>query len=142
MTMGRPSSYTPELLGTICERLSKGEPMATICRDEGMPDPSTVWRWAESDENISQIIARARVKGFDAIAENALEIIDETPPVTATGGIDSGHVSWAKARVETRLKLLAKWDPKRYGDRLDLNHGGELRVIRQTFAPDGDHKDS
>lgn len=25
-----------------------------------------------------------------------------------------------RVRAETRLKLLAKWDPKRYGDKLEL----------------------
>jgi hypothetical protein len=26
-----------------------------------------------------------------------------------------------KLQIETRLKLLAKWDPKRYGDKLSLS---------------------
>ena len=43
--MGRPSLYSPELITTICDRLSKGEPLAAICRDEGMPDPATIWQW-------------------------------------------------------------------------------------------------
>ena len=47
-----------------------------------------------------------------------------------------------KLQIETRLKLLAKWDPKRYGDKVDLNHGGEvgLQVVvkRYTPEPDGD----
>jgi hypothetical protein len=31
-----------------------------------------------------------------------------------------------KLRIETRLKLLAKWNPKKYGDRLDIgNADGE-----------------
>ena len=31
-------------------------------------------------------------------------------------------MSWLKNRVEQRLKLLAKWDPKRYGDRMNVEH--------------------
>jgi hypothetical protein len=41
---------------------------------------------------------------------------------------DSEWISRSKLRVETRLKLLAKWDPKRYGDRLNLDHSGEMKV--------------
>lgn len=40
-------------------------------------------------------------------------------------GIDTEHIQRSKLRVETRLKLLAKWNPKRYGDRIDVTSGGE-----------------
>ncbi|MNT50547.1 hypothetical protein D3C72_1874720 [compost metagenome] len=29
-----------------------------------------------------------------------------------------------KLQIETRLKLLAKWNPKRYGDRMTQEHVG------------------
>jgi hypothetical protein len=42
----------------------------------------------------------------------------------------SGDVARDKLRVETRLKLLAKWNPKKYGDNMQLRHadaeGGKL----------------
>ena len=36
-----------------------------------------------------------------------------------------------KLRIETRLKLLAKWNPKKYGDKLDLNVSGELQLAER-----------
>ncbi|HXD37446.1 MAG TPA: hypothetical protein VN624_12375, partial [Rhodanobacter sp.] len=33
-----------------------------------------------------------------------------------------------KLRIDTRLKLLAKWDPKRYGDKQQLEHSGTLSL--------------
>ncbi len=89
-----------------------------------MPCDDTVRNWAAEDEKIARDIARAREAGWDAIAMEAMAIID-TPPervITTMGDersesrIDSASVQWAKNRAETRLKLLAKWDPKRYGD--------------------------
>ena len=74
-------------------------------------------------------IAHAREAGFDAIAEECLEIADETAFDTVIN--DNGYrantewISRSKLRVETRLKLLAKWDPKRYGEKVDVNHGGQ-----------------
>ena len=35
----------------------------------------------------------------------------------------------AKLRIDTRLKLLSKWDPKRYGDKLDINANVTGNVI-------------
>lgn len=128
--MGRPSKYTPELVEEICERLSKGEPLAQICRDEGMPHVSTVARWGEGESEqargISRRVAQAREYGFDALANEALQIVDSTPERVATkfgDQVDSGDVAYKKLRAETRLKLLACWDPKRYGNKVDLTSG-------------------
>lgn len=117
------------LVKEICTRLSEGEPLAQICRDPHMPGVTTVWEWAKADEAISESIARARIEGFDAIAEESLEIIDTVPeraPTQFGDHVDAGHVSWLKARADHRLKLLAKWDPKRYGDKQQVEHSGSI----------------
>lgn len=129
--MGRPSMKTPELVKAICERLCKGEPLTQICRDPGMPNPSTVWDWQQADPEVSQAIAHARDIGADAIAEQALVIAD-TPPAykTTEGGtsIDQGDVQNRKLQIETRLKLLAKWNPKKYGDKQQVEHSGGVTL--------------
>lgn len=130
--MGRPSDYRPEILEEICDRLAKGEPLAVICRDEHMPSDRTVRRWMESQEfgrEVSSAIARAREVGFDALAAECLEIAEDGShdykhKKRRDGEdyeeFDAEHVQRSKLRIETRLKLLAKWDPKRYGDKLAL----------------------
>ncbi len=121
--MGRPSLKTPELIEAICERLSNGEPLAAICRDDGMPSVMTVWNWQDSDEAVSLAIARAREIGGDAIAVQALAIADERDEDPAS----------RRVMVETRLKLLAKWHPKRYGDKIE--HSGTVRQELVQMAP-------
>lgn len=57
------------------------------------------------------------------------EIVTEKPD----GSVEvkrADMIEHRKLRIETRLKLLAKWNPKKYGDKLDLNHGGEVAVKR------------
>ncbi|WAX22777.1 hypothetical protein MAJJADAN_00015 [Pseudomonas phage Amjad_SA] len=110
----------------LCERIAEGEPLRAICREEGMPAWRTVYLWREEDKEFDTAIAHARHIGFDAIAEDAL-IIADTPQigqiVTSKEWGDEikqedmlGH---RKLQFEARLKLLAKWDPKRYGERVD-----------------------
>lgn len=140
--MGRPSTFTQAIADEICERLRSGEPLAEICRGDGMPHPTTFRRWCDSthsldDEPLAIAYARAREDGFDAIAADALRIAD-TPEVGETEsdepliveGEEVGRITKVrredllghrKLRVETRLKLLAKWDPKRYGDLIKLS---------------------
>jgi predicted secreted protein len=124
---GRPSSYTKEIADQMCELLSEGVPLREICRMEGMPYWRAVYRWMEADENLSAHIARAREIGYDAIAEECLLIAD-TPKfgqkqvmsddgATTTVEDMLGH---RKLQIETRLKLLAKWSPSKFGDRTTL----------------------
>ncbi|ANC53444.1 hypothetical protein A4249_07095 [Brevundimonas sp. GW460-12-10-14-LB2] len=129
--MGRPSDYSPEVAQEICDRLSQGEPLAAICRDDHMPAVRTVSDWKAAHPTFSADFAHAREAGFDQIALDCLEIADDTRNDTKMVGrgedkheaADTEWISRSKLRVETRLKLLAKWDPKRYGDRVALTDG-------------------
>ena len=128
--MGRPSTFTQEIADEICERLAKGEPLAHICRDERMPAVRTVSDWKKAHEAFSADFARARDEGFDQIAADCLDIADDGTSDTYMDNegnerTDTEVIQRSKLRIETRLKLLAKWDPKRYGDKVDINHGGQ-----------------
>lgn len=122
--IGRPSKYTPELAAEICMRLSDGEPLRKICRDEHMPEWRTIYDWLARDKELSAQVTRAREAGYQAMAEETLEIADnfhlgQTEVLDDKGSrvtIEDmlGH---RKLRIETRLKLLACWDPSKYGNR-------------------------
>jgi hypothetical protein len=125
---GRPSKYDPEIARIICEQLSEGVPLRQICRDnDGFPAWRTVYDWMGKDQALSASIARARDIGYDALAEECLLIADTvqfgqkqvmTDEGTATTIEDMlGH---RKLQIETRLKLLAKFHPTKYGDRVAI----------------------
>lgn len=141
--MGRPSKYSKELIEAICERLSKGEPLAAICREQGMPGYRTVYDWAEAMPDVSAAIARAREEGEEAIAASVLDIVDAPPSMVAGKNgeyIDSGDVANRKMRAEYRLKLLAKWNPKKWGERIDVTSKDEkieantLHITREVIG--------
>lgn len=91
-----------------------------------MPHWTTVYDWIKANEELSLRFARAREMGFDAIAEDILEMVDQAPERHDTqfgDKVDPGYVQWIRARVEARLKLLAKWSSKKYGDKVELDHG-------------------
>lgn len=131
--MGRPSKYSPEVAQKMCEMLADGIPLREICRQEGFPEWRTVYDWMYRDDalgekgtGLSASIARAREVGQDAIAEDIFrEMCMEPERILSEGGgrIDSGYVQLIKARAEIKLKLLAKWNPKRYGDKIAV--GGD-----------------
>jgi hypothetical protein len=123
-SIGRPSSYDPVVAEKICELLSEGTPLREICRMEGMPAWRNIYFWMSRDTDLSAHIARAREVGYDAIAEECLNIADDASNdwMERTGDKGAGwmlngeHVQRSKLRIETRLKLLAKWSNK-YSDK-------------------------
>jgi hypothetical protein len=132
--MGRPTKRTDEVVNRILDGLSEGTPLTIVCKPEDMPATRTVYDWMSEDADLSARIARARDAGWDKIAVDAMTIADtpqegiehtDTPdgPRIKRGDM-LGH---RRLQVETRLKLLAKWDPKRYGD----------KITQEISGPDG-----
>jgi hypothetical protein len=109
-----PVTLYPDRVGiftTVCERIAKGDTLMAICREDGMPSRERIYDWIEEDQELATRFAQARARGFDAIAESTVAISDDREEDPAS----------RRVRIETRLKLLAKWDPKRYGDKLELS---------------------
>ena len=135
--MPYPAKKTPELIQTVLDAVSSGIPLEHVCKAQGITVQS--WHvWRRADEELAIAHGRARDDGFDALAAESLAIIDAPPErvVTMSGEdrvesrIDSASVQWAKNRAEHRLKLLAKWDPRRYGDKIELEHKGGVKMLR------------
>ena len=138
--IGRPSKYTPELAAEICERIGRGEPLLQICGDERMPEKRTFYDWLARDDSLSAQFARAREEGCDAMAEQSLAIMDSQPlAVFDEAGnkrYDPGSIAWNKNRAEHRLKLLACWNPKKYGTKVALggDPGNPIQIEAQVEA--------
>lgn len=113
----RPTLRTPEVEQQIIEGLSDGVSLREICRREGMPSWRAVYDWIGADPQFAARLERARQLGFEALAEDVLHIADNTRAI-------SDHVQLSKLRIETRLKLLAAWHPKKYGSKQTLEHSG------------------
>lgn len=146
---GRPREYDREtIVPAICAQLATGEPMVIVCRDLDIP-VRTVNTWRQDDPEIAAQFDEARELGFDAIAADCLTIADtpelgvveklERFPVgdgegpgdftmVVTERRQEDMLGHRKLRIDTRLKLLAKWDPKRYGDKQQLEHSGTLSL--------------
>lgn len=116
------SVYDEATFQRICERLAKGESLAKICNTKGFPAFRTVWEWQEAGGALSAALKHARARGLDAIAEECQTIADEVQP-------DRDHVAKARLRVDTRLRLLAIWDPKRFGPKAIVEAGSTLEQL-------------
>jgi len=143
---GRKTNYDPEVAAQICELISEGIPLRQICRMEGMPPWRNIYFWMARDPDLAAHIARAREVGYDAIAEECLQIADDGTNDWMEKLGDKGqpigwqlngeHVQRSKVRIETRLKLLAKWSNK-YSDKTVITGDANGAPIKTEDASSG-----
>ena len=138
--VGRPSTYSPELASKLCSYLSMGKSLRTACKQEGMPSIMTVYNWLSKHPEFVEQYTRAKEESAEALAEDMLDIADESPTAIETDKdgnvtgtkLDSAGVARNRLRVETRKWVASKLKPKKYGDlaKLELTgkDGGALEV--------------
>ena len=116
MPAGRPTDYGDEVVNLICSRLAIGESLNRICKDADMPAMSTVFGWLSKHPEFLEKYTRAREAQAESHADQLVEIADNPD-------IDANH---KRIMVDARKWVASKLKPKRYGDKLDLDHSGNV----------------
>jgi hypothetical protein len=123
------------LIDTLCERIANGESLRSICKDKAMPGLSTVFAWLAADAKFQEQYARARETQADVFADELVAIADEAPNLVTHGegdqvevALDSAAIAHQRLRIDTRKWVASKLKPKKYGDKLDVEHAGQVIV--------------
>ncbi len=150
MATGRPSDYSAETTTAICIRLGLGESLREICREEGMPNKSTVMRWLAEHAEFRDQYASAREAQADYYAEEIIEISDDGTNDFMLRKNGSGEdelvenkdvLARSRLRVDTRKWLMARMAPKKYGDKITQEVTGAdgsplVPIINLTGRPE------
>lgn len=132
-TGGRPAIRTDALVNKVLDRIEDGTPLMAICRDDGMPRMRTWYDWCEKDEQLAARFSRARGIGRDMIAQQALDIADDTTQDWKEGPNgpvpDFEVIARSKLRFDGRLKLLACWEAGSYTPKANVHHTGQVDLV-------------
>ncbi|TKW62033.1 MAG: DNA packaging protein [Blastochloris viridis] len=119
---------TPQLKIKILERLAEGISLRAICNDADVPvTPAAVRKAALTDVDFGTQYARARDMGLESMAEEILEIADNSSGDWVQKVNKDGSIEWifnhenvqrSRLRCDVRKWFLSKLAPKRYGDRI------------------------
>lgn len=128
--------YTPELFDEICTLIATN-PMSLsklLKLSDRYPDPANFFLWMFKDESLRDKYEAAKRLQQDAMAEMVLDISDEAADdlLTDPDGRQRGNnvaVARAKLRIETRQKLMAQLNARRYGSKLVADEDGVLTII-------------
>lgn len=151
--LGRPSEYTVKIGDAICEQLTAGKSLRSICSKRGMPDRNTVVRWLSRADlaDFRRQYATARDIGLDSLADELLHVAS-TPKKGSTkksgpNGVEiteGDMVAHRRLHVDSLKWYLSKMAPRRYGDRLELagsvafDRAGALKRARDRVAKSDD----
>jgi hypothetical protein len=97
-----------------------------------MPSYMAVWRWEKANEEFRELSAYAREIGTHHIADDCLNIADD-PTLEPQD---------KRVRIDTRLRLIGKWNAKRYGDAVQMKHtdadGGPVQQVIRWAQTDSE----
>ena len=124
---GRPSTFTSAIAARICDRITQGESLRSICKTSGMPSPSQVCKWLNANSEFSGQYARAREAAGDAAYEDIVEIECQLKKKQ----IDA-HT--ARVLIDSIKWRASKLKPARYGDHQQVLIGGGLEVATRDLV--------
>lgn len=107
--MGRKSTFTPEIGARICSLVAEGETIKNVSKIMEI-NRATIFEWVQKYPAFADAIARAKILGADALADQLLAVSDECPDVHRAR-LKSDNLKWY-------IRCL---NPARYGERIDVN---------------------
>ena len=113
--MPRPTIYTDAIADEICARMSQGESLRQILKDEHMPGHTAVYGWLREKQAFADNYARARGDQADTYADEITQIAD---------GADNTNYNSKRLQVDARKWVASKLKPKKYGERQSIEHSG------------------
>jgi hypothetical protein len=100
----------------LCQHISEGGSLGKFCKAHKV-SAGKVIAWIAADETRGKRYVRAREASADLYAEEIVELSDKAT---------SKNYNAIRLQVDARKWAAAKLKPQRYGDRLDLNHSGQI----------------
>jgi hypothetical protein len=131
---------TPEQRAAAIESLlcamADGTSLAEYCRRPDTPNKATIYRWFAEDKELSDKYARAKLDGLESLADEITDIADNAANDWMERNCGD-QVAWvangesarrSQLRIDARKWLLSKLVPKKYGDKIDVAHSGDMTI--------------
>ena len=107
--------YSKALAGRICQRISMGESLNKICKNDDYPHYSTVMDWlCSSSERYNDFkikYAKARELQADFFVDSMFEMIEEEE-----------DAQFARIKMDALKWQAGKLRPKKYGEKSQTDH--------------------
>ena len=121
--------YSETLAIEICGRISAGEFLINICKDEDMPTVRSANQWLKDHSDFAALHREAVNSRLNIFEDEVVTIADDSERdfkiVTKHGKqvkvLDADVIARAKLRVDVRKAHLKAYRPERWGEQSTLN---------------------
>jgi len=131
--MGRPSKYSEELIDEICSRITEAESLTSICQSDHMPSIAVLFTWLKEKPEFQDKYARAKEIQADFLFERMRDVAETQELGIMTKISDRGTetteadmIAHRKLKIETYKWQIGKMRPKKYGDKQQVEHTGDV----------------
>lgn len=121
-----------KVMDILCMKIAASSKSIVTLLAEGhggntLPTYTAIKEWLAADEVLAAQYARAKEDQAEYLSEELLDIVDADPSIMPmTGALDGASVQHARLRADTRKWLMSKLKPKKYGDKVALDHSGNI----------------
>lgn len=112
-TFGPASHYTDDKASMICAFVSEGLSLRKITAQQDMPTLPTLLKWLRERPEFFSQYSIAKQMAAEVMAGEVIDIADDSP---------ADEAPKTKLRMSARQWNAAKWLPKRYGEKVEVEH--------------------
>lgn len=131
-------AFNQQIADAVCTLLAEGKSLRAACREVEGAKIQTILDWTVAEGAFAGQYAQARARAYAMLADEIVEISDETEVAATykdeavTLGLDATAVARNRLRVDTRKWMLSKMLPKVYGDKVALTGDGGGPIQQET----------
>lgn len=136
------SERKEEIIKIVLQRISEGESLRAILPiGNDLISREYFNQWLHEDTTLVDRYTHAREERADKIFEDIIDIADnkENDVSISENGVvlNSEFVQRSKLKIDARKWMLSKMLPKKYGDKLDIDHTTKGEEVKQVFIIGG-----
>lgn len=115
----------------VCKEIESGRALRNVLKDESMPSTSTFYQWLENNTDKAKQYARATEVRAEVIFDDILSIADQNENDTTVNAdgievVNNDVIQRSRLRIDARKWVLSKLNPKKFGDKIQTEHSGEI----------------
>lgn len=130
------TTYSLEIAQKLCDQIASWPySLKRLCdSDDAFPSLNTVYSWLNRHTEFRQMYAQAKALQADHLAEQIIEIADESSTDiklerngagTLVAKVDTQVIARAKLMIEARRHVAASLAPNKWGKKMDVTSGGQ-----------------